>query len=80
MLAGVTVALVQEQDAYFPKQSGAAADGKNSWLQGGASPRWEGMVDPVALEEDAADGLLRLAGTRTGWTALTLETSSSGVH
>ena len=72
--AGVAVALLREQPT-FPSGSNS-----NESATEPEDVRWESLADPGALELEAADCLLQVAGTRTGITAMNLTTStSSGV-
>lgn len=75
--AGVTVALMREQ-SMFPQDSPSGGEPYGGGLGGADPTRWEAVVDPLGLEEDAADCLLRVAGTDSGVTALSLQTSTSG--
>lgn len=81
MCSGVSLALLQEQLQFpsgnTPRVSPDSIDEQHLG-QGGSQKRWEVVADPSALEEDAAECLLSVAGTRTGVTALHMQACSSG--
>lgn len=68
--AGVALALLPEQTA-FP----AVAEDDSNEDELNEDGRWEALVDPGALELQAASCLLQVAGTRIGMTAVGLESS-----
>ena len=67
-----------KEHATYPPELTAPGGGDSTPPDPLVDSRWEMLVDPIQLEEEVGDCVLRISGTRRGLTSLTLDTCQPG--